>query len=572
MLCKKELKRGDKNVSIVLVKISNVNNRLIPLGLACLQAYLKSNDVPVKVFNFRATNYSIPKAVMDPLIQLKPLNFILNHNDFPILIPLIDAILDDSEIDFSDGLLADVIKDYAMRVHEDPSQVEERYRSIIDYIEEILKKISYKYNNVGFSVDYLNVIETILMSAFLKVQDPNVKIVWGGPSIIQSFEAFKLMLSRGVCDGLVIGEGEKPIFELASGKDLNIIRGILSLKDNSKNEFIYKPSYQLDLDLLPTPDYEDIPLDTYYNWASVYRSRGCTNRCKFCGEWFLFGPKFRVRSVENVVNDIEIIIKKHNPKYMIFGESLINDDFGYFENLCDAMITKDFKIKFGTHFRANITPELARKAYLAGFNDAWVGVEAFTDFELKEMNKGMTVNRNIDTIDYFTQAGINVLAMLVVGFSSIENEKSNNEAVLKTIKKFSEKKYLTEGGLEKPLKIQWRPAPAYLVPGSIDYIDSKKNYTSPWSPLQGINKNQKELNHLKTELSKIPYEFQWSISGNDLGLFIKKIQVADRKASFAIGGITEHVINTMMENKRKNRLLRKQKRFGVLAQRLEINN
>ncbi len=550
-------------MSIALIKVSNINNRLIPLGLACLQAYLKVNDISVRVFNFRAASYSLPKSAMDPLIQLEPVNFIMNHNDFPILIPLIDAILNGKEIDFNDGIFPDVIKDYAIRIHETPGQVKERYEAIINYIKEILPMINHKYAYVGFSVDYLNVIETVLMSTFLKVKDPNLKIVWGGPSITQSFEAFKLMLSRGICDGLIIGEGESPIFEFVSGKDLNEIRGILSLKNYSKNEFVYKKSNQLDLDTLPTPDYENIPLDTYYNWASVYRSRGCTNRCKFCGEWFLFGPKFRVRSVEKVVADIETIIEKHKPKYMIFGESLINDDLNYFENLCDAMIEKEFKVKFGTHFRANITPQLAKKAHLAGFNDAWVGVEALTDQELMEMNKSMTVNRNIETINNFTQAGINVLAMLVVGFSNLENERKNCEAVLKTIGMFSEKRHLSG----KPLKIQWRPAPAFLVPSSLNYMDRKKDHTTSWNPIQYSN-NKRDIEGLKSELSNIPYEFNWSISPVEIGKFVKKIQDADRKAGFAIGGITKHVINTMMENKRKDRLLRKQKRFGVLAQRV----
>ena len=40
-------------------------------------------------------------------------------------------------------------------------------------------------------------------------------------------------------------------------------------------------------------------------------SRGCTNRCQFCAEWNLFGRRFRVRSIENVLNDIETIFRAH---------------------------------------------------------------------------------------------------------------------------------------------------------------------------------------------------------------------------------------------------------------------
>ena len=80
----------NEKMMIGLVKISSVDDRLIPSGLACLQAYLKMNDVPVKLYNFRAEEYSLPKIVKDPLIQLSPPNFIMNHQDFPLLLPLID--------------------------------------------------------------------------------------------------------------------------------------------------------------------------------------------------------------------------------------------------------------------------------------------------------------------------------------------------------------------------------------------------------------------------------------------------------------------------------------------------
>ena len=58
-------------MTIALVKISCVNDRLVPLGLACLQAYLKEHSVDVKVLNFRATEYSLPKVASDPPSSLK---------------------------------------------------------------------------------------------------------------------------------------------------------------------------------------------------------------------------------------------------------------------------------------------------------------------------------------------------------------------------------------------------------------------------------------------------------------------------------------------------------------------
>ena len=339
----------------------------------------------------------------------------------------------------------------------------------------------------------------------------------------------------------------------------------MSLNENGLVQFT--KGEQIDLDLLPTPDYTDIPLDTYYRIASTYRSRGCTNRCNFCAEWKLFGSRFRTRSVEKVVRDVEKIVQNHKPGYMLFGESLINDDLDYFERLCDALIEKNLGIKFGTHFRANITPELAKKAKMAGFEDAWVGFEAFSNEDLKNMNKGTSVHQNMETIESLTQAGVNVIAMLVVGFSDLNTELKNGENVIKTIEFYSKKKREIEDGKYIPLPIQFRPAPMYLVPSSFDYRDKIDSDTKPWKCKFVSKHNLNEVKIIERELSTIPYTFERPIPNQKVAQLIQLIQKADRQAGFTIGGVTKYVIDYTMEERRKNRKARKLQRIGVSAQR-----
>jgi pyruvate-formate lyase-activating enzyme len=336
---------------------------------------------------------------------------------------------------------------------------------------------------------------------------------------------------------------------------------------SDRNEICYSPGVQLDLDSLPTPDYTDIPLDTYYQIASTYRSRGCTNRCKFCAEWKLFGPRFRTRSVEKVVRDVVQIVQNHNPGFMLFGESLINDDLAYFEQLCDALIKLNLPIKFGTHFRANVTPELAKKAKLAGFEDAWVGFEAFSNEDLQEMNKGTSVNQNMETIENLTQAGVNVLAMLVIGFSDLDTELKNCDKVIRTIEHFSSKTRKDDIGDSVPLSIQFRPASMYLVPGSFDYQEKIVSDTKPWTCNFASSKNQHKIAKLEQELHSIPYTFERPIPNQKVVELIQQIQEADRKASFRIEGVMKYVIDYTMEERRINRKRRQTLRIGVSAQR-----
>ena len=554
-------------MTIALVKVSCINDRLIPLGLACLQAFLKQNSMLVKIFNFRTANYTLPKVVFDPLIQLNLTNFIVNHQDLPLLIPIANDILNNREPILSDGVYPDILEDYSSRMFESPETTKTRFENIVEYNKNTVLVALKEFDTIGFSLNYLNISETVISSCFLKLHNPKCKIIWGGPTITQSFDAYKIFLYREVCDGLVIGEGEKPLLEIASGNDLKTIKGVMSINENGLVQFA--KGEQIDLDLLPTPDYTDIPLDTYYQIASTYRSRGCTNRCNFCAEWKLFGSRFRTRSVEKVVQDIEQIVKSSKPGFMLFGESLINDDLTYFERLCDALIEKNLGVKFGTHFRANITPKLAIKAKLAGFEDAWVGFEAFSDDDLKEMNKGTSVHQNMETIENLTQAGVNVIAMLVVGFSDLNTELNNCENVVNIVKYYSNKKRKTEDGNYIPLPIQFRPAPMYLVPSSFDYKEKIDSDTKPWKCKSISGQNRAEIKNIECELSTIPYTFKRPILNQKVVQLIQQIQDADRNAGFTIGGVAKYVIDYIMEERRKNRNARKAQRIGVSAQRLK---
>ncbi len=111
----------------------------IPSGLACLQAYLKMNNIPVKVYNFRAEEYTLPKIVKDPLIQLSPPNFIMNHQDLPLLLPLI-------ENGFSDLEVSQYVKN------------------------NVIPEIQNNCDIIGFSLDYQNIVETTIASLFLKIE------------------------------------------------------------------------------------------------------------------------------------------------------------------------------------------------------------------------------------------------------------------------------------------------------------------------------------------------------------------------------------------------------------------
>ncbi len=165
-------------MSIGLIKISNLHNRLIPLGLACLQAYLKMNNILVKVFNFHSDDYTIPKAYYDPFNDNNPVNLVMNNSDFPILLHLIDTFLEGRELNFKEDLFTILFKDFGIRVRETPEIIEERYKQIIQYIKNILPKIQ-TFSKIGISIDYLKYYRKCFIIFFSKTRSSKNKNYMG---------------------------------------------------------------------------------------------------------------------------------------------------------------------------------------------------------------------------------------------------------------------------------------------------------------------------------------------------------------------------------------------------------
>jgi len=172
-------------------------------------------------------------------------------------------------------------------------------------------------------------------------------------------------LSHPNIDFVVIGEAEHTMFELASaleqGKTQNLkkIRGIAFVKNGKEVITSPRPAIQ-DLDSLPFPARHLLPMETYFAavkenpirgvirkpWAIMITSRGCPHNCVFCSNHVVTGKKWRGRSPENVIAEIEQLVRTYNIKQIDFYDDNMTLNKKRVETICDLILEKGLDIEW----------------------------------------------------------------------------------------------------------------------------------------------------------------------------------------------------------------------------------
>jgi len=155
-----------------------------------------------------------------------------------------------------------------------------------------------------------NVFEII---DYIKKHLSNKIIICGGSHATSSYKEF---MNNGV-NFVILGEGELSVKRLvkkinSSDNNYNSIPNLV-WKQGSKI-IINHREWLNNLDDLEYTDYniEGTPEYSFYNrkHAMILASRGCANHCSFCCIHNTMGQKYRIRSVDNIINELSIKIKE----------------------------------------------------------------------------------------------------------------------------------------------------------------------------------------------------------------------------------------------------------------------
>jgi radical SAM superfamily enzyme YgiQ (UPF0313 family) len=237
--------------------------------------------------------------------------------------------------------------------------------------------------------------------------DLNKKIVAGGPLFTEEPEIFPSV------DYLVLNEAELTLPDFIN----DLICGT--------TKRIYSSDEFADIKTTPTPDYSLIKLSDY-NTLNLQYTRGCPFNCEFCDITALLGNKTRMKSVSQVITELEAIYNTGWRKNIFFvDDNFIGNKSVLKKELLPAvtgwMIGKDYPFTFSTEVSINLSddPELIGLMIDAGFSTVFIGIETIDDKSLIECGKTQNRNRNLVTsVKRIQSFGMEVSGGFILGFDN----------------------------------------------------------------------------------------------------------------------------------------------------------
>jgi len=273
------------------------------------------------------------------------------------------------------------------------------------------------------------------IASVVKEVDKKIFVMAGGPHA-SSFT--KKVLSDLNIDCAVIGEGEETAQELVDAvvrkRDIGDVKGIAYRKNGGAHLTPPRP-YINDLDALPFPAWDLIDLNFYGRYRSMasvglrkymtlFTSRACPYRCIYCHN--LFGKNYRTRSPENVLREMEILVKDYGVEEFEILDDIFNLDIPRAHAICDHIIKKKLKIGFSfpNALRGDRLPnDLLRKFKEAGLNFTSIAIETASPRLQKLIKKNLNLDKIREAIRELYRLRVFTRGFFMLGFPTETREE-----------------------------------------------------------------------------------------------------------------------------------------------------
>jgi anaerobic magnesium-protoporphyrin IX monomethyl ester cyclase len=265
----------------------------------------------------------------------------------------------------------------------------------------------------------------------LKMYFPHSKIFIGGPHVTLLYK--KLLAEfETYLDFAIIGETENTISaiieNLHNEDELSRLPGVV-LKDELDNKNP-KADAVNSLDGLDFPAYEYFESvsrsNNYLESYQILTSRGCPYLCTYCAAFKIAGRKWRYRSPQNVVDEIEFAFKKYKTNNL----EIIDDNFPLSQErtmaIMELILKRNIKmrLRFANGIRADkLNEENLTIMKRAGLTEVTLGIESADPDIFLSIKKGETFDKIERAIRLLRKFDIKIGGNFIIGLPGATLEK-----------------------------------------------------------------------------------------------------------------------------------------------------
>lgn len=256
---------------------------------------------------------------------------------------------------------------------------------------------------------------------------PDMRIILGGYHA--TFSARNILREYPFVAHVIKGEAElalpKLLDHLERGTEPQDVEGITYLRTDGS--WVDSPLTLIeDLDTLDYPDrsllgdvrygyyFQGIPL-TFRKFTTISTSRGCPFSCTYCSCAAFSERRWRRRSAENVVGEMEMLYRQGYRECVLVDDNFTQNTERV-EEICGLINERKIRMRFYCEGRAgHASLSLLKKMKAAGFNVIYFGAESSSPHVLQFYNKKQTPERTEEAVANAKKAGMLVITSYIIG-------------------------------------------------------------------------------------------------------------------------------------------------------------
>ena len=263
----------------------------------------------------------------------------------------------------------------------------------------------------------------------------NPKVVVFGPHVMLFPEQ---TVKPSFVDAVIVGEPEMTLLEIVERGEFSGCDGIWYKEDGQVVQ--NRARKPLDnLDRLPFPAWDLMPYHAYNGlelmrnskpFVTALTSRGCPYSCSYCPYPVIQGRKLRVRSPENVVDELEWLVNALGVKAVLFRDP----EFALYRDrvvgICEGLLKRGVHLAWRCETRMEDLDEaligLMARTGCIGIN---MGIESADEQVLREVKrKAMPLEQAIKVVRACKRNGLDAFCFFVLGLPG-----ETRESALRTI-------------------------------------------------------------------------------------------------------------------------------------------